>query len=124
MIRRRTIFAGAAFAASVLVLTGCSGGGEPEQPASEGGADYGLVAPGTLTVCSDVPYPPFEVEDADAESGYSGFDIDLLGAIAEKLDLSLAVQDVNFDALQSGTSLVAGQCDIGASAMTITEERR
>ena len=31
---------------------------------------------------------------------------------------------VSFDALQSGTTLVAGQCDIGASAMTITDERK
>ncbi|WP_152176371.1 transporter substrate-binding domain-containing protein, partial [Mycobacterium tuberculosis] len=55
---------------------------------------------------------------------YTGFDIDLLGAIAEQLDLELSVQDVGFDALQSGTTLAAGQCDIGASAMTITDERK
>ncbi|MFB7251068.1 transporter substrate-binding domain-containing protein [Microbacterium sp. NPDC056234] len=125
MTRRRTIATGLALAAtSVLVLTGCAGGSDPGAEAPEGGADYGLVEAGTLTVCSDVPYPPFEDFDDSTESGFTGFDIDLLTAIAEKLDLKIAVQDTGFDALQSGTTLLAGTCDIGASAMTITDERK
>jgi polar amino acid transport system substrate-binding protein len=85
--------------------------------------DLDLVAAGTLTVCSDVPYPPFEYEDADAPSGYSGFDIDLVQAIADHLDLELEVVESGFDGLESGATLAAGQCDLAASAMTITEER-
>jgi polar amino acid transport system substrate-binding protein len=85
--------------------------------------DLDLVADGTLTVCSDVPYPPFEYEDADAPSGYSGFDIDLVQAIADHLDLELEVVESGFDGLESGATLAAGQCDLAASAMTITEER-
>src|SRR5690606_41572908 len=81
------------------------------------------AADGTLTVCPALPYPPFEVEDSSAESGYSGFDMDVMQEIATRLDLTLSVQDVSFDALQSGAVLGAGQCDVGASAMTITEER-
>ena len=83
-----------------------------------------LVADGALTVCSDIPYPPFEVEDTSAESGYSGFDMDIMQEIANRLDLTLSVQDVAFDALQSGSVLGAEQCDIGASAMTITDDRK
>jgi polar amino acid transport system substrate-binding protein len=126
MQRRHLALGLALAAAATLTLAGCAtGNGDAggESPAA-GGDEYGLIEAGVLTVCSDVPYPPFEVEDASAESGYSGFDIDLLGAIAEKLGLELSVQDVGFDGLQSGTTLVAGTCDIGASAMTITEERK
>lgn len=124
-MQRRNLFAGLALAATAtLALAGCAGGAGSETPASGGDNEYDLVEAGTLTVCSDVPYAPFEIEDPSSESGYSGFDIDLLDAIAKKLDLTITVQDVNFDALQSGTTLVAGQCDIGASAMTITEERK
>lgn len=125
MRRRPHLLFGLAIAATAtLALAGCATGSEePAESGSEAGADYGLVADGTLTICSDVPYPPFEVEDPDSPSGYSGFDIDLLTAVAEKLDLTVAVQDVGFDALQSGTTLAAGTCDLGASAMTITEER-
>jgi len=128
-MQRRTIFAGLALAATAtLVLTGCatnagSGSGTgSEEPAA--GEEYGLVEAGTLTVCSDIPYAPFEFEGGDNGTGYTGFDIDLLDAIAKKLDLKLAVQDVGFDALQSGTTLAAGTCDVGASAMTITDERK
>ena len=120
---RRNILAGLALVATAtLALAGCatgagdSGGGEPAA-----GDEYGLVEAGTLTVCSDIPYAPFEFEGGDNGTGYTGFDIDLLDAIAKKLDLKLSVQDVGFDALQSGTTLAAGTCDIGASAMTITD---
>lgn len=128
MPRRRNLILGLALAATAaLTLAGCASGsdagGDGASPTT-GGDDYGLVEAGVLTVCSDIPYAPFEFEDPSTETGYTGFDIDLLGAVAEKLDLTLAVQDVGFDALQSGTTLAAGQCDVGASAMTITEERK
>ena len=71
------------------------------------------VSSGTLTVCSDVPYPPFEDFDETSESGFKGFDIDIVQAIADGLELELAVKDSAFDALQSGQALNAGQCDIG-----------
>ena len=126
-MQRRTMFAGIAIAAAAtLALAGCATGGSD---AGSGGGDasadpYGLAQPGTLSVCSDIPYAPFEFEGGDNGTGYTGFDIDLLDAIAKKLDLKLAVQDVGFEALQSGTTLAAGTCDIGASAMTITEKRK
>ncbi|WP_417510252.1 transporter substrate-binding domain-containing protein [Microbacterium sp.] len=129
MTRRRNLILGIAFAASAtLALAGCAGGGndaggDADAPAS-GGDDYGLVEAGALTICSDIPYAPFEFEGGDNGTGYTGFDIDLLDAIAKKLDLKLSVQDVGFDALQSGTTLASGTCDIGASAMTITDERK
>lgn len=89
----------------------------------EAAADLTLVADGTLTVCSEVPYAPFEVEDADAPSGYSGFDIDLMQAIADELGLELAVVNATFDSLTSGAAFAADTCDTAATAMTITEER-
>ena len=126
-MNRRPLAAAVAIAATaVLALSGCAStpgsGGDGDGKAD--GPDYGLVDAGTLTVCSEVPYPPFEMEGGDNGSGYTGFDIDLAAAIAEKLDLKLSVQDVGFDGLQSGTTLVAGTCDFGASAMTITDERK
>lgn len=128
MTRRRHLVLGLALAATAaLTLSACAGGADdtPDPAAPEsGGEDYGLVEAGTLTVCSDIPYAPFEFEGGDNGTGYTGFDIDLLDAIAKELDLTLAVQDVGFDALQSGTTLASGTCDIGASAMTITDERK
>jgi polar amino acid transport system substrate-binding protein len=120
---------GVTAAGVALLLAACGGGGQSGGSTSSGasagaGADLGLVKQGTLTVCSDVPYPPFEVEDSSKPSGYGGFDIDLLQQVADKLGVGLSVQDVSFDALQSGTTLAAGQCDLGASAITITPARQ
>ncbi|EMY34072.1 periplasmic component of amino acid ABC-type transporter/signal transduction system [Arthrobacter crystallopoietes BAB-32] len=109
----------AVLAASALALTAC-GGGSSTDGGTEAGNELGLVTPGTLTVCSDIPYPPFEFEE---NGEYTGFDMDLVGEIATGMGLELKVQDVGFDGLQSGVVLAAGQCDMGASAITITEER-
>lgn len=118
----KTLTLAATAAALALTFAGCSSPAPAPAPSST--VDYGLVEAGTLTVCSDVPYAPFEVEDASAATGYSGFDIELMGAIAKNLGLNLKVIDSDFDALQSGTVLVANQCDVAASAMTITDERK
>ena len=128
----RSIRTAALAAGAALLLAACGGGddGGDATPAGDTGAggdaaaEFDLVEDGTLTACSEVPYPPFEVEDGSKPSGYGGFDIDLLQAIADNLGLELTIADVSFDALQSGTTLVAGQCDVGASAITITEERK
>lgn len=124
MTRRRHLILGIALAATAtLTLAGCAGGGnDAGGDEASTGTELELVNPGTLTVCSEVPYPPFEMEDG--EGGYTGFDLDLVAAIAAELDLEVDIQDVGFDGLQSGTTLIAGTCDFGASAMTITEERQ
>lgn len=82
-------------------------------------APEGLVDDGALTVCSDTPYEPFEFkDDAGRDTGY---DMDLLRAIGERAGLELAVIDLPFDGILG--SLEAGDCDVVASAVTITEER-
>ncbi len=116
----RTFKAAVAIAMTSLVLASCGGGGDSSPAAS----DAELIKAGTLTVCSDVPYPPFEDFDKSSPSGYKGFDIDIVQAVADGLDLKLEVQDSSFDALQSGQSLNSGQCDLAVSAMTITPERQ
>ncbi len=116
----RSLKAAVAVAISALTLASC-GGSKDSAPSGSG---VTLVKPGTLTVCSDVPYPPFEDFDKSAASGFKGFDVDIVQAVADGLKLKLAIRDSSFDGLQSGQALNAGQCDLGASAMTITEERK
>ncbi|MEQ6901722.1 ABC transporter substrate-binding protein [Nocardioides sp. YIM 152588] len=104
---------------AALALGAC---GSDDGGTTESGAE--LIKDGTLTVCSDVPYPPFEDFDESTPTGFTGFDIDIVTEIASRLELELVVQDSSFDALQSGTALNAGQCDMAASAMTITDDRK
>lgn len=106
----------ALFAVVILFAAGC---GDDDDASDE----FGLVAAGTLTVCTDVPYPPMEFEDPDAEGGFSGFDIELMRAIADDLGLDLAVATPGWDAITSGLANEAGDCDISAASITITEER-
>jgi polar amino acid transport system substrate-binding protein len=126
---RRPTRAAAMLAALALAASAC-GGDDTDTTADPGtdgeaaeGADLDLVSDGTLTVCSEVPYEPFEFEDPDSEIGYSGFDIDLIAAIADTAGLQTAVVNTGFDALTSGAAMTAGTCDVAASAMTITPER-
>jgi polar amino acid transport system substrate-binding protein len=80
----------------------------------------GLVKSGTLTVCSDTPYEPFEF--TTKAGAPTGFDLDLLRAIAKKADLGLAVKDLPFDGILG--TLAAGKCDVVASAVSITPARK
>lgn len=113
----------AATLAFSLAACGSDDGGSDAAGGGDAGADLDLVTDGTLTVCSDVPYPPFEDFDESSESGFTGFDVDIVTAVAEGLELDLEIKDSSFDALQSGLALNSGDCDLAASAMTITPER-
>ena len=112
-----------ALTAALTVCIASCGSADAEDPSSAGSSDFDLVKAGTLTLCTDAPYEPFEFPDPSAASGYSGFDIEIIDAIAKSLTLDIEVKDLGFDGLQSGASLAAGQCDVVVSAMTITEER-
>jgi polar amino acid transport system substrate-binding protein len=130
--------AAALIAALALTATACGGDDEtggsatdaPTTPAATGDAttepgDVGeitTISAGTLTVCSEIPYPPFEFEDPDTGE-FTGFDIDLITAVAEELGLEASVVNTGFEGIQSGAAMAARQCDIAASALTITEER-
>ncbi|AIY19879.2 transporter substrate-binding domain-containing protein [Pimelobacter simplex] len=117
-MRRTRILALGIAGLTTLALGACGS----EDSKSSTGAD--IVTKGTLTVCSDVPYPPFEDFDKSSPTGFKGFDVDIVSEVAKRLDLKLKIQDSSFDALQSGQALAAGQCDLAASAMTITDDRK
>lgn len=104
-------------AVSALALSACTSTGGGEQ-AAEG--EVSLISPGTLTVCSDIPYAPFEyVQDGETV----GFDIDLVNNIAEDLGVETNVITTGFEAIETGSALDTDQCDLAASGMTINEER-
>ena len=117
MSRLTKIIAGTAVAA--LGLTGCTSTGTPSADNT-----LGTITSGAITVCTDSPFIPFEFEDSSTPSGYSGFDIDLMQAIADNLGQKLVVADYDFDTIQSGAPMASGNCDLGASAITVTDERK
>ena len=84
-----------------------------------GGEDLGLVEEGQLLVGTDTPFPPFEIGQPPDISGY---DIEVLNAIAENLGLEVTYQDTSFDTIFR--DVANGQFDIVAAASTITPERQ
>jgi polar amino acid transport system substrate-binding protein len=113
---------------ALSVLAGACSKEQETQPAAGGGAAAGpaalaqqarLIVPGQLTVCSDIPYAPFEFTEGDK---LTGFDVELVRAVAEQLGLKAEFKATPFDTIIP--ALAAGNCDLVASATTITEERR
>lgn len=82
-------------------------------------ADATLVSEGKLTICSDIPYAPFEFEDDNGE--LTGFDVELVDAMAEQMNLEPEFKTTPFDTIIP--ALTAANCDVIVSATTITEER-
>jgi len=83
-------------------------------------AEFDLITEGTLTICADIPYPPFEYED---NGEIVGFDVEIMDAIADDLGLQTVWLGADFGMITAGTAMAAGTCDMAASAITITQER-
>jgi polar amino acid transport system substrate-binding protein len=106
-------------AALALVLAGCGGGGEEAAAPAAGGVE--LVTAGQLTTCTHLPYEPFQFQQG---AEIVGFDVEMVDLVAAKLGVKQEIIDMPFDNIQSGAAFDSGQCDLGAAAMTITEERK
>lgn len=113
--RARKTVAALAAACLMLVVSGCGG--------DEGGTTEGidLVSKGKLTICTHLPYKPFEFPDDSGE--VVGFDAELLGLLAKDLDLDVEVVDIGWNQIMSGAVFETDKCDIGMGAMTINPER-
>lgn len=121
MKKSRLLFLMSALAVmAAMVLVACGGDDDSDSGSSSSGGDVSseLITAGTLTVGSDIPFPPFEFGKAP---DYDGFDIDLTNEIAKDLDLDVDIQDTAFDTIF--TDVAQGNFDMVASASTITPER-
>ena len=130
-----------AFLAVLLLAFAACGEDEEPEPQGGGNGDNGgaseeikLVEDGVLTVGSDIPYPPFEFED---EGGaLSGFDVDVVRAVAERIGLQNEDTDwistdftTIFQQLQTGNKFdivvaaVTGYAPDGSPAAEVVAER-
>lgn len=113
--RLTALFAVLLLALASVVVIGCGGGSDSTTGGSETSAGGGGEP---LTVGSDIPYPPFE----QGKSGnYTGFDIELMEAIAEKIGRTAEFQDTSFETIFR--DVAQGKFEAVISAATITEER-
>ncbi|MFC4077419.1 basic amino acid ABC transporter substrate-binding protein [Salinithrix halophila] len=95
----------------LLALTVLAGCGQPESGAS--GNDV-------IKVATDAAYPPFEKQEGNGK--ITGFDIEVIEAIAKAEGMKVSVKHTGWDPLFE--AIKRGKMDVGISAMTITDERK
>ena len=111
------VLAFAGLLAAAMVAAGCGDDDDGDSGATTG-EDIGTIEEGKLLVGTDTPYPPFEIGQPPDISGY---DIEVMDAIAENLGLEVTYQDTSFDTIFR--DVASGQFDIEAAASTITPAR-
>ncbi|MGI5273745.1 transporter substrate-binding domain-containing protein [Nonomuraea sp. CA-218870] len=126
-MKRHGIAAGALALTAALTLSACgsdSGGTDTASGDASASAAGGakLVNPGKLTVCTNVPYEPFQFKDDSGK--IVGFDVDIVDLVAKKLGVEQEIVDIDFAVIKSGAAMATNKCDLAAAGMTITEERK
>ena len=110
--------------AAAALLTAC-GGTTSTAPAGSAKVspppDGELYTAGTLTIGSDVSYPPQEYFPEGSQTA-TGFDVDLGKALADKMGLKFAVVNQVFAGIIPGLS--GKKFDVIISAMTINADRQ
>jgi polar amino acid transport system substrate-binding protein len=95
-----------------VALPGCSNNG--------GTTNTTTAGPLEIRVATDATWAPFEYVNETTKQ-IEGFDIDLLNAIAAKVNLKITYVNVGFDPLLAG--MAQGTYDAAISSITITPER-
>ena len=88
----------------------------------EGGADsaeLNLVEDGKLIMSTNAQFPPYEMVAGDGS--FEGIDVEVAQAIAEKLNLELVIDDMDFDAAL--LAVQNGKSDIVMAGVTVDEDR-
>ena len=99
-----------------LTLAACATGEDKVELAS----GVKIIEEGKLTVCTHLPYEPFQYNEGGE---VVGFDVDLMDLVADELDLEQKIFNTPFEGIETGQSMNTGKCDVAAAGMTITDER-
>lgn len=119
----RRLIAVTALVVAAAALSACSStpSGSGSSDGGAAGDDYGLVSDGVLTVATEGTYRPFSFHDDGGAGDLTGFDVEIIQAVADKLDLKVEFQETQWDAIFAG--LDAGRFDVIANQVSINEER-
>lgn len=78
------------------------------------------VNAGKLTMSTNAAFPPYEMTTDAGE--FEGIDVEIAGAIADKLGLELQIDDMDFDAALLAAQ--QGKSDMVMAGVTVNEERK
>ncbi len=103
----------------VGAFAACGGSTEETTAAGDETTAANLTATeGVLVMATNAAFPPYEFKEGD---NFAGIDVEIAGKIAEKLGMTLEIQDVEFGSIIGGVQ--TGKFDIGMAGMTVTDER-
>lgn len=120
----RRLIAVTALVLTAAALTACTGTSAPEESSASGdgaASDFGLVNDGVLTVATEGTYRPFSFHDDNGAGDLTGYDVEIIQAVADKLDLEVKFEETQWDAIFAG--LDAGRFDVIANQVTINDDR-
>jgi L-cystine transport system substrate-binding protein len=114
--------AAAAVASLAVSLAACSSGSTGSDSGSTDSASAldRVTKAGVLVVGTEGTYKPFSFHEGGA-GDLTGYDIDVVTAVAEKLDLDVKFEETQWDGIFAG--LDAGRFDIIANQVSINDER-
>ncbi len=115
IIMKKKILSLALIAVCMLGLCACGSG----SASGNSDAAFTTVNKGVLTMATNAYFPPYEYYDG---SEIVGIDAEIAKAVADKLGLTLKIEDMEFDSIITAVS--AGKADMGLAGMTVTEERK
>ena len=94
---------------------------EAAEEDTAGAASAGLttVEAGKLIMSTNAAFPPYEMTTDDG--GFEGIDVEIAGALAEKLGLELQIDDMDFDAAL--LSVQQDKADMVMAGVTVTDDR-
>jgi polar amino acid transport system substrate-binding protein len=107
-----------AMAVAFLVIGLAACATDTEKATTESGVE--VIKDKKLTVCTHLPYEPFQYNKGGETVG---FDVDLMDLVAKDLALEQTIVNTPFETIETGQAMATGKCDIAAAGMTITEER-
>ncbi|MEA4933152.1 MAG: ABC transporter substrate-binding protein [Lawsonibacter sp.] len=120
--------------AMVLSLAACGGKGASSSngtaasssAASGGSSSSGsdsskavTIQDGKLIMSTNAAFPPYEM--TNDSGGFEGIDVEIAGAIADKLGLELVIDNMDFDAALLGVQ--QGKSDIVMAGVSVTDDR-
>ncbi|PPG23119.1 hypothetical protein C5C66_02450 [Rathayibacter toxicus] len=128
----RRVLLGAVATVAALVLAGCSpastdgvapgAGGTKTAVAGSGLTLAAITQAGTLTVGTEGTYQPFSYHAEGGTGALTGYDIDVITAVAGKLGVKPTFEETQWDAMFAG--LDGGRFNVIANQVAVTAERR
>jgi L-cystine transport system substrate-binding protein len=110
----------------LAAVAGCGSSSDDSTGGSSGGSEAGTSLAdvrdaGVITVGTEGTYPPFTFHEGGS-GDLTGYDVDVIKAVADRLGVKAQFEETQFDAIFAG--LEAGRFDVIANQVSIDPERQ